>query len=366
MSLIKRTPVVFAVGEDYQIAVPVTEPCVMWVRIGDECFYDASNGILKSLTDLHWMTTPMSKLDRAKEYTVCYRRIIERKPYFSELEDITEETYSFRPVPNENPVAYHIADAHGAVASPVEACHLFEDKVREIDFLILNGDVIDHSGDLKNFDTIYEISSLLTKGEKPVIFSRGNHDTRGIYAEKIADYTPTRDGFSYFSFRLGSIWGLVVDCAEDKLDDCEEYGHTICCHDFRRKETEYIESVIKNAEREYLSEGVTQKLIITHTPFTRKNSPPFDIEIGTYTYWAKLIKENIKPNLMICGHTHKFSIDAVGSEKDSYGQPCTVVVASQPDRSKGIFGGAGFVFAEGSTRVVFTDNEKIINDTEVK
>ena len=43
-------PTVYAVGKNYQIIVPVTKECVMWVKVGDRCFYDDSNGILRSLT----------------------------------------------------------------------------------------------------------------------------------------------------------------------------------------------------------------------------------------------------------------------------------------------------------------------------
>ena len=35
-------PTVYAVGKNYIIIVPVNEPCLMWVRVGDEEFYDDS------------------------------------------------------------------------------------------------------------------------------------------------------------------------------------------------------------------------------------------------------------------------------------------------------------------------------------
>ena len=367
MSLIKISPVVFAVGEEYQITVPVSEACVMWVKVGDRCYYDESNGVLRSFTELHKITVPMSELDSAKGYTVCYRRIIERKPYFSELEDTFEEAYVFRPVKSDAPRTYNIADAHGMVDSPVEAAKAFEKSEGKLDFLILNGDVIDHSGDLKNFDAIYEISSRITGGEIPVIFSRGNHDTRGIYAEKIADYTPTRAGFSYFTFRFGKVWGIVLDCGEDKADTNAEYGGTICCHDFRKKETEYLESVIENAKKEYEAEGVSVRLVIAHSPFTRSFSPPFNIEEDTYARWSELLRESVKPDLMICGHTHKLAIDPVGGKEDYQGQPCTVVVASQPNKAENYFCAGGFVLGKDGAKVVFTDsNGKILAENTVK
>lgn len=42
-------PTVYAVGSDYVIIVPVNEPCLMWVGVGNEEYYDDSNGILPLL-----------------------------------------------------------------------------------------------------------------------------------------------------------------------------------------------------------------------------------------------------------------------------------------------------------------------------
>lgn len=365
MSVLKYAPAVFAVAREYQISVRVSEPCVMWIEAGGECYYDDSNGILRSMTELHKIGIPQTELDAAGEYTVCYRRIIERKPYFSELEEEERETFAFKPVTSKTPRAYHIADSHGEVGATVDTAKKYIELCGELDFLILNGDVIDHSGNIANFDAIYDICSQLTRGTIPVVFSRGNHDTRGIYAEKIQDYTPTRDGYSYFTFRLGGIWGIVLDCAEDKPDTNEEYGHTICCHPFRVKETKYIESVIANADSEYLADGITHRIVVAHSPFTKEFEPPFNIEEDLYAYWTKLLSENVKPDLMICGHLHQFVVYTPGSENDRYGQSFPVVVASAVDRKGHSHLGAGFAFASESVKVACVNKNGIFDEYKI-
>lgn len=360
--MLKFKPAVFAVENDYIIAVRVNAPCVMWVEVGGESFYDQSNGILRSATTLHKMKLPSRILDARGEYTVCYRKIIERKPYFSQLEDITRVKFSFRAVAGEAPRAYHLADSHGVVESSVAAAKLYEEKCGKIDFLILNGDVIDHSGDVGNFDAIYDIAQGITEGGIPVVFSRGNHDTRGIYAENIADYTPTRDGFSYFTFRLGAIWGIVLDCAEDKTDDHEEYGYTICCHDFRMGETKYLEDVIRRCAEEYAAPGVEKRIVCCHVPFTKKYEPPFNIEEDTYAYWTKLIGENIKPDIMICGHLHTMQVLTEGSEHDAYGQRFTVSVTSLFNYKTRYHAGAGYTFGKDGVKVSCVDSNGILDE----
>ena len=62
--MLKTAPAVFVVGEDYQIMVPVSCETVMWVKVGDKCFYDESNGILCSAKRIHRMVVPCEILDK--------------------------------------------------------------------------------------------------------------------------------------------------------------------------------------------------------------------------------------------------------------------------------------------------------------
>lgn len=354
--MLKTTPAVFIVGDSYQIMVENNKESLFSVRIGNKTYYDESNGIMNSLSPLHRVTVPVCELNKANEYTICIRPIIKRKPYFTETEEIFEQTFKFHPVPENNIRAYHISDAHNRIEEPVNAVKTFG----KIDFLILNGDIIDHSGDYTKFANIYKICSLITNGNIPVVFSRGNHDMRGNFAEKFAEFTPNHNGNTYYSFRLGSLWGLVLDCGEDKEDDCDEYGFTVACHAFRERQTEFIENLINNSQNEFMSTQVKHKIVIAHNPFTQKHEPPFDIEPEIFTKWCSLLREKIKPNLMICGHTHELEIRKAGCEKDSYGQPCPVVISSIPDEN--YFAGCGFEFKDNSIEVVFTDsNGKILS-----
>ena len=322
------TPTVYAVGRDYQIIVPVTKETLMWVEVAGKRFYDDVNGIIRSNCTTHKMTVPQELLDTAGEYTVCYRIVNERKPYYSDVSEAYEYYSVFYPVNKDGNVRFfHLADAHNNVEKPVAAAKAYGN----IDFLILNGDLPDHSGDVKNFTTIHRIAAEITDGEKPVVFSRGNHDMRGIYAENLSEHTPTDNGRSYYTFRLGSIWGLVIDCGEDKYDYHIEYAHTICCEDFRKRELEYMKKIIENARREYDAEGVTKKIIVSHDPFTEYGPSQISEEdMKTYTEWAKLLRDYIKPDVMICGHVHQAYVTYVGDELDRLGQACPVVVSSAP------------------------------------
>ena len=363
--MLKYSPTVFAVENDYKIFIPVTSSCVMWVKVGDECYYDHSNGVLRSSVTMHKVAVPRDELDKAGKYTVCFREMIERKPYFSVTSDVYEEEFDFNPLPDGTFRAYHISDAHGAVTAPVNSALAFEKKYGKIDLLILNGDVIDHSGDIGNFDAIFEICSLISKGSIPVIFSRGNHDARGEFAENIADYTPTRAGYSYFSFNLGTLWGLVLDCGEDKLDTNAEYGNTNCCHAFRIEETKYINDLVKRKSEEYEKDGITRKIVIAHSPFSRKFEFPFDIEDDIYTEWCTALRKEIKPDVMISGHTHSIEILPLGDERHVHGCPCPVVVGGRPDKKNGKHYGCGLIFTDNGLTAVFNQGDDVIGEHTV-
>ena len=336
----KTAPAVFAVGKEYQIMVPVSENSLFWIETGGESFYDEQNGIMRSICSTHRVIVPMEVLDRAGEYTVCEREIIDRKPYFPETAETKRTTFKFRPVPKSGARVYHIADTHNQIAAPVSAAECFG----KIDLLIMNGDIPDHSGDIANYDAIYKIADVVTGGHIPIVFSRGNHDMRGYYAELIAEHTPNYNGNTYYSFRVGNVWGLVLDCGEDKDDSHSEYGFTVSCHKFRERQTDFIKRIIENKKEEYKAKGVEHRIIVCHNPFTYVMKPPFDIEKEIYSEWAKLIKDNIKPELMLCGHIHRLAVSKIGGEFDSLGQPCTVILGS--DVKENFHSGLGIVFSD--------------------
>lgn len=315
-------PSVYAVDEEYLVSVLVGTECTMWVEVDGRCYYDHSNGILRSAKFVHMARVPRLRLDGARKYTVHLRKINERKPYYTDYGDEEIIDFDFKPVEEKESYNFiNLADAHCLVDEPIRSGSYFGD---ELDFLLMNGDIPNHSGDVEYFKTIYQISGEITKGRVPCVFSRGNHDLRGIFAEQIADYTPVSlSGKSYFTFRLGPVWGIVVDCGEDKRDNQVEYGRTICCEAFREEESEYIDGVI--AKGEYKECPV--RLIVSHVPFEFRMKPPFDIEQERYASWCEKLKA-VKPRLMLTGHMHQCWTEQAGGEHDTYGQPCTVVCSS--------------------------------------
>ena len=349
--MLKTAPAVFAVEKEYQIMVPVERVCLFWVRVGERDYYDESNGILRSRSLLHRAHVPMEELNRARKYTVCVRPLIERKPYFSKTEPVQEYEYDFYPLPEKDIRIYHISDAHDRVAEPIKAAAVFG----SIDLLILNGDILQHSGDPGKFINVYEICSAITEGTKPVVFSRGNHDMRGNFAEAFADYTPNHLGNTYYTFRLGALWGVVLDCGEDKNDDHAEYGYTVNCRDFRRRQTDFLKHLIQKGEHA----DARYRVAVVHHPFTKRMKQPFNIEEDIYTRWAECLKA-LDVELMITGHLHLLDVFMPGGEQDAFGQPCPVLVGGKPEQNG--WAGCGITLGE-QTQIQFTHSDGHTLDT---
>ncbi len=348
--ILQTPPVVYAVGQDYQIMALVKQdlPVVMWVEVNGKSYYDATNGILRSRRSSHRMTVPQSELNAAKEYTLCCHVVTKRKAYYTETEPLQKKNYSFRPIEKtENIKIFMLGDCHNRVNGPVAAAKYYGD---DLDLFILNGDILDHIESYSDLDILYKIAGGVTNGHIPVIYARGNHEPRGALAEELEYYSPLRNGYTYYSFRLGPIWGIVLDCSEDKDDSHQAYGHMIACHPFRLEETEYLKSVIANADKEYNAEGVKYRLVVSHVPFMRG---AFERDI--YREWCKLLRENVKPHMTLSAHYHSLKLIRPGDKWDENGIPCTVVIGSRPGKGDD-FTGTAIELTEKNAAIHFVNS----------
>ena len=352
-------PTVCPVGNDYHIIVPTNFEMALSVLVDGEEYFNHSNGIVLTSCPIQQITVPAARLDAAREYTLCVRRVIKRMPYGTLTGRPVKITYPFRPIEKTEGIRlYQIADSHGIVKESVAAAKRFGEP---LDLLVLNGDIADSSENIERITTTYKIASAVTGGEIPCVISRGNHDLRGAAAEHLAEYMPNQNGRSYYSFRVGCLWGLLVDCGEDKPDDHREYGHMVCCHAFRREESAYIRQVIAQKQNEYEAEGVKYRLVISHAPFAWTDHKPFDIEQELFAEWCRMLKAEVKPHLMLCGHIHNQIISPVGGELDHKGQPCPVLVGTKVDRraKPPYYAGMGLTLQRDSAEVVFNTKDEI-------
>ena len=178
---------------------------------------------------------------------------------------------------------------------------------KEFDFVALNGDMISF---LNNEDELFsgflDACSAMFAKEVPMIYTRGNHEGRGSFADNLVDYFPTRDGKFYQMYKVGKICYLALDCGEDKPDSDTEYSGLADFDKYREDEAEWLKKVISSAE--FKESDV--RIVFLHIP-------PM---IGSWhgnKHLKKLflpILNEAKIDVMLSGHTHKYHFRPANKE----------------------------------------------------
>ena len=337
-------PNVFAIHREYQIVVNVRGTGICRLFVAGKEVYESGSGVYATERKVHKFSLPQKLLDDAGEYTLSYRRVEQRKAYGTVPGEEERATYLFYPLKKEENIrGVYLADVHGNYnPSNYPQAERAAAAFGAADFYIVNGDI----GEIETDEMLVEINAFIGRisgGVRPVVVGRGNHDTRGRLAERMPDHLATDGEKTYFSFTLGPISGVVVDCGEDKLDNNVEYGGLNWFEEFRRREARNL-SLMRLPDSKY-------KIAISHIPFMSNDSMKscFDIMPETYAVFGRAINR-MAPDFMLCGHSHHFEYYPVGDEGGKFYHNYPVVGASRMNGEG--FGCTGFILHTGRAEFV--------------
>ncbi len=346
---LKCIPSVFVINDDYEILVITENNGVIGVKVGDEIFYEENSGVLCSEKNFAKIRLPQAVLNNAKKYEVVFRKTIDRKAYFSELDKEISVEFTFKPLSKERDInAYHVADVHHCFENAEKTCSFFGEN---LDLLIVNGDI----GELESEETYFYIARFVgnvSQGRIPVVFARGNHDTRGKLVEKYTDYFPANGKNTFFTFSVGCLNGIVLDCGEDKLDKHKEYGDVNRFDSFRKRETEFLNTVQLDSEKIRFVVSHICPCYATHTA-----NGIFDIERDTYRKWTSVL-EREKIDFMLCGHFHDAFVLESNGERSLIKHNFPIIVGSAFNDEKIV--GTAIIISKECVNVKFTDEERNI------
>lgn len=361
-------PAVCCVEKDYQIIFLCRKQALASVTVAGVTYTDSLNGVMRTDTLVHKIRVPAAALDAAKHYDVNIAPLADHCNYYPKPEPTEVYGYDFVPVPSDpdTPVRmYVLADTHGYVDAPVKAAL----ASGPVDALILDGDIGDSADTVDMITTMHRLASAITEGRIPVIYARGNHDTRGHNAEHLPDYTPIRkgaeNGTTAFSFRLGPVWGLVLDAGEDKPDGCVEYGGVCDFPVFRRAQTDYFKSLIADRKNEYEAEGVRYRVAVCHMPFHYSRHGFANTTPDIYAEWVHLLNE-MGIQVLLCGHMHHMDeLDGsifAGDEKPAFPTLLCAAMDGEPKRRAerwipGTYTGTAVTCRDGEVLHEFTNHE---------
>ena len=192
------------------------------------------------------------------------------------------------------------------------------------DFVVFNGDMVSFMGSTEDIEKGFMTRATETFAtDFPLVYVRGNHETRGPGFSEYLNLFPSPTNTPYFMFREGPVAFVVLDSGEDKPDSDIEYGGTAAYDAYREAMAAWLKEAIQSEE--FRSAPV--KIALLHIPFAK----------GTGWYGNNELKRLLLPllnesgvDVMLSGHNHRYSYLEKGDADNEF----PILVNSNNDRVK--------------------------------
>ena len=133
----------------------------------------------------------------------------------------------------------------------------------------------------------------------PLVVTRGNHDGRGKFARHWLDYFPTPTGESYYTFRRGPVFFVVLDGCEDKPDSDIRYYELSTADAYREQQAQWLRGVVAGEE----FRSAPYRIVLIHMPPNKGRGWHGELEIERLFL---PILDGSGIDLMLCGHYHRY------------------------------------------------------------
>ena len=295
-----------------------TMPVYSWVEYGEDPAqmnnhqHQSNDGLVNANNTTQAITIAGLKPGTTYYYRICSKIIIEFKPYKITYGDIfMSEGFSFKTLKKDvsESEIWVLNDIHDR---PNSFEQLFKFHEKTCDFIFLNGDMFNWQKDEQQLID-HLINPLVEASGKtiPFILSRGNHETRGIFARGLHNYFNDVAEKYYYSFTHGAMYIIVLDSGEDKVDENEEYGGIVDFDAYREQQKIWLQNEIKKKE----FKKAKYKIVFSHIPLFYAGSAH-----GTqhcHDLWAPILR-CAKIDVLISGHTHVYGMHAPVAGKHNY------------------------------------------------
>jgi hypothetical protein len=155
---------------------------------------------------------------------------------------------------------------------------------------------------------VVDKTSELGGSSRPTFFVRGNHEWRGMDASSWCSYfaAPTT-GSTYFSFRCGDVFYIVLDTGEDRPAQALTHhftGINVAEKSFMQEQKEWLAREVQRPE----FQQAKFRIVMAHmAPYSHHGRfPTQTVRFITDDLFTKKRPEN-RIHLWISGHTHMYS-----------------------------------------------------------
>lgn len=280
-------PSVIDNGKEYSVVFATSDYGTGYIQYtyeGEEYkVYDATAGRLDTDSRIHSIRVPYEHL-RDNSYKVGSLQVFEEYSYGSRTgKETVSEEYFFPYIQGGDTEYLVISDWH----TQLERAYSAVSYIGNYDAVILMGDAtpgVDFEQEVvKN---IVEFAGNVSEGTRPVIYVRGNHETRGSYAGKLAGALGL-DNF-YYTAEIGDCSFIVLDSGEDKDDSHHEYGGMTDYNTYRAGMIKWLEKEERENDR-VIALSHSWRISDVEAELSEKG-------------WQEI--DRLGATLMISGHTH--------------------------------------------------------------
>jgi 2',3'-cyclic-nucleotide 2'-phosphodiesterase (5'-nucleotidase family) len=262
--------------------------------------YAATGGHIRAARTLHHVRISSLQPDATYRYRVYSRRTDPIMHTLSYGRTAASSNFSFTTYAKESKdISFLILnDIHSRAKFMKDLCRAVDFK--SLDFVCFNGDMWEWMMNKRMlFKGCMDAAVELFATETPLVFNRGNHETRGPYAEFLPDYFPTCTGQVYGMFSAGNICFLTLDCGEDKEDSHREYFGLAAFDTYREEEAAWLKQCVETEE----FKAAAARIVFLHIPPT--TSGGHGSRHLEKILMPILNKANI--DIMFSGHNHRYS-----------------------------------------------------------
>lgn len=235
-------------------------------------------------------------------YTEGYGRDVRNKPTYAKTLSDNYDSLSFATVND-----MHEGDA--------QLRELFKDAKDKYDFVMFNGDMTSSIDSINAPVTNYLASSSeLFASSTPLYISRGNHEYRGNFALDWYNYMDNPTGKTYYTFKYGKFFFIVLDSGEDKCDSDIRNMDVMITLQYMQEEAQWLKKVVasddfKNAET---------RIVFSHI----QPDPKSWYGNATVSKIFVPILNKAGIDLMLCGHIHQYKYYKAGTTNAKFPVVC--------------------------------------------
>ena len=283
-------------------------PSYSWVEYGENPDLglradQTANGLAEAYMRINKVTLEDLKPATRYYYRVVSKEITQFEPYALKYGNtIATETKSFV-TPAESPDRFTMLilnDIHDRPASIplLLGCN----GSKAYDMVFFNGDMFNHQSDEQQIiDHMLQPCVESFAGEKPFMYVRGNHETRGPYRRELLQYFSNPGERQYFAFTAGPVHFTVLDTGEDKEDSAPVYAGLARFDAYREQQAHWLETVLQSPA----ARKAAFRVVLMHIP--AYYSGDWHGTMHCRKLFAPLF-DRYKVDMSIHGHTHRYGV----------------------------------------------------------